>query len=321
MRATPRHPRGFTMVELLVSVTILVMLGASIAAIMVAQVRSATTTQGQTMVQSDVNLALSMIRADLSHAGFGNASGDTAAITTAPAGTDPDNLALMGSNVGAGAGRWTVTEQSNSMGNLTELIVRLWTAGADTMNNIRIGDSVKIMSGLKQFVGATRVLNVDATVPNPATQRRLTLRAASPAGTGSLVTQVNEDLGPGGGRVVYTLNTATRRLMRNGLAFLDNVEEFQVRYFWDRNGDGTIDSIAGETDDVMLVNVSPSQWNTRPILIGVSFVTASPVLENKVVDFRPNYAIWNRVTAINPPNNQRYRNFYSLYARPRNIGG
>lgn len=313
--------RGMTLIEMMVSMTVLTILGSAIAAIMVAQVRSAASVQGQSMVQSDVNLALSMIRADLSHAGFGNASSEGAAGSTAPGGTNADNLTLVGSNVGAGSGRWTVCQQSNTNGTLTELNVRHWM-GADSINNLRNGDSIKILSGLKQYVGATRV-NGAPTVIDSLTDQ-LTLRTGMPVGTGSLITEVNEQIagaGAAGGTVTYTLNTATRQLLRNGIAFLDNVEEFQVRYFWDRNNDGTIDSLGGETDDVMQVNVNPAQWNTRPIMIGLSFVTVSPTVENKVVDFRPDYTIWDRTLNIAAPNNRRYRNFYSLYARPRNIGG
>lgn len=312
--------RGFTLIELLVAMTVLTILGTAIAAIMVAQIQSAASIQGQTLVQSDVNLALSMMRADLSHSGYGNATSDTAALSTAPAVGAADNLTLVGSNIGAGAGRWTVSEQSNATGIQTELLVRKWMYN-DTLNNIEPGDSVKILSGLKQFIGATRVMNSVDVDSNTAL---LTLRAATPAGTGSLITQVNENIigaGAAGGRVTYTLNRATRQLLRNGLSFMDNVEEFQVRYFWDRNGDGTIDSLGGETDDAMLVNVSPSQWNFRPILIGVSFVTVSPTQENKTVDFRASYTIWNATFNIAAPLNRRFRNQYSLYARPRNIGG
>jgi type II secretory pathway component PulJ len=309
-----------TLIEMMVSMTVLTILGAAIAAIMVVQVRNAASVQGQSMVQSDVNLALSMIRADLSHAGFGNASSEPAAGSAAPSGSDADNLTLAGSNVGAGSGRWTVCQQTNTNGTLTELNVRHWQ-GKDSINNLRNGDSIKILSGLKQYVGATRVNGAPTVIDSMTDQ--LTLRTGMPVGTGSLITEVNEQIagaGAAGGTVTYTLNAATRQLLRNGIAFLDNVEEFQVRYFWDRNNDGTIDMV-GETDDVMQVEVNPARWNTRPILIGLTFVTVSPTVENKVVDFRPSYTIWDRTLNIAAPNNRRYRNQYNLFARPRNIGG
>ncbi|MRR09007.1 type II secretion system protein [bacterium] len=313
--------RGMTLIEMMVSMTVLTILGAAIAAIMVAQVRSAASVQGQSMVQSDVNLALSMIRADLSHAGFGNASSEGAAGSAAPAGSDADNLTLAGSNVGAGSGRWTVCQQSNTGGTLTELNVYHWM-GADSINNLRNGDSIKVISGLKQYVGATRVIGNPVVIDSVTDQ--ITLRTGMPVGTGALLTEVNEQIGGVGGAAgtgTHTLHAAPRQLLRNGIAFLDNVEEFQVRYFWDRNNDGTIDSLGGETDDAMQVEVNPARWNTRPIMIGLSFVTVSPTVENKVVDFRPSYTTWNRTINIAAPNNRRYRNFYSLYARPRNIGG
>ncbi|MCU0607489.1 MAG: hypothetical protein MUF78_08770 [Candidatus Edwardsbacteria bacterium] len=223
--------------------------------------------------------------------------------------------------MGAGSGRWTVCQQSNTGGTLTELNVRHWQ-GPDSINNLRNGDSVKIISGLKQYVGATRVIGNPVVVN--ATTDQLTLSTGLPVGTGALLTEVNElvaGAGAAGGAVIYTLNPATRQLLRNGIAFLDNVEEFQVRYFWDQDNDGTIDSLGGETDDVMQVEVNPARWNTRPILIGLSLVTVSPTVENMVVDTRPSYTTWNRTINIAAPNNRRYRNFYSLYARPRNIGG
>jgi prepilin-type N-terminal cleavage/methylation domain-containing protein len=312
MRPTPaKQPRGFTLIELMVSMVVLTILGAAIAAIMVAQLKSATSIQGQSMVQSDVNLALSMIRADLNQAGYGNATGDSAAAASgAGAG---DNLTLLGANVGGGEGRWTIVDSGNtSSASHSTLRVRHWT-GSYAAYNIVTNDSVKIITGVKELIGKTKVTGISS--PDSVLDE-LTISPDQTVGTGAVVCQFSP-----GARVAYTLDAANRRLLRNGAVFLDNVENFQVRYFWDRNGDGTIDSLGGETDDVMNVFVNPATWNNRPMLVGISFVTSSPAQENKVVDPRANYTVWNNTFTITPPQNRRYRNFYSLYVRPRNIGG
>ncbi len=307
--STIRHERrGMTLIEMLVSMIVLTILGSAITAVMVNQLHSAASVQSQTMVQSDVNLALSMMRADISQSGYGNATDEMADSSGAPTGAD--NLTMAGSNLGAGAGRWTTVDETNSA-DPTHLTVHLWS-GADTVYNIKDTDSIKVLSGLKQLIGCARISSHSGAV--------LALNKSLGAAKGSLVTQVNESSG-GAGQVQYTLNTATRQLLRNGIAFLDNVEDFQVRYFWDKNADGTIDSTNGDTTDVMTVNVDPAQWNTRPILIGIAIVTVSPTQERAPVDGRTSYTIWAHTTFLSAAQQRHYRNFYSLYVRPRDIGG
>ncbi|HTY07964.1 MAG TPA: prepilin-type N-terminal cleavage/methylation domain-containing protein [Candidatus Edwardsbacteria bacterium] len=305
-----RRHHGFTLIEMMVAMLVLTVLGASMAAVMVSQMRSATSIQSMTMVQSDVNLALSMMRADIAQAGYGNATADTATFSQAAA-SGADSLVMAGTNLGAGAGRWTTVTATNSA-SPTTLNVYLWS-GADTVYNIQNGDSIKILSGVKQLIGCARVSSGGKTAT-------LTLNKSVGTAKGSLVTQVNEAIGTAG-KVIYSLNTATRQLLRNGQPFLDNVEDFQVRYFWDKDGNGTIDSTAGEFDDALSVVVNPATWNYRPILVGVAVVTVSPTQEAAIVDGRTSYTIWTHTTNLSTAQQRHYRNFYSLYIRPRDIGG
>jgi prepilin-type N-terminal cleavage/methylation domain-containing protein len=302
-----RGTRGMTLVEMLIAMVVLTVLGSAIAAVMVNQVKSSASVQSMAMVQSDVNLAISLIRSDIMQTGYGSATDEMAAQTAGGG-----DLTMIGSNLGGGAGRWTITAEANGLTPNT-MMVRRWT-GSDANYNIVTGDSIKVISGVKQLIGygkVSSITNIDST------HDQLTLAGSGVgAGKGSVVSQFAI-----GGQVVYTRDAATNRLLRNGQAFLDNVESFRVRYFWDKNGDGTIDSTGGETDDALVVNVSPSQWNSRPLLIGVAIVTVSPTQERVTVDGRANYTVWGNTTTISGTMGRRYRNFYSVYVQPRNIGG
>lgn len=312
--------KGMTMVELLVAVTVLGLLSGAIAAVMVAQIRSSASQQSQSAVHSDVNLALTMMRWDMAHVGFAQpARENTVIASVAPAGQG-DNITLAGAITGADHNRWTVVMDTTQL-NPDQVLVRRWT-GNDEERNIRENDTIFAISALKQRIATTWIKSIDETnVPVPDSQLLLTLNDTVSMLAGSVIYQT----GTFGalavaGTAAYTLDAANRRLLRNGQPLLDNVEQFQVRYFFDQDGDGVIDTTA-EFQDVFGAQVDPVHWNFTPLLIGVTIVTSPPAFESRQVDFRNTVDIWDSSYPLDPMMQRRYRNVHTMLVRPRNIGG
>lgn len=312
--------KGMTLVEMLVAITVLGLLSGAIAAVMVAQIRSSMSQTSQATVQSDVNVALNMMRWDMAHVGFAQpAKEDPVIVSTAPAGLG-DNITLAGSVTGAEHNRWTIVLDSAGVA-ANQILVRRWT-GPDTVRNIKVNDEIFAISSLKQRIATTTVTTVDDDdVPVPDSQSLLTLADDVGMLPGSVIYQTGAFGSVAvAGTAVYTLDPANRRLIRNGLPLLDHVEQFQVRYFFDQNSDGVIDTTA-EFQDVFTAQVDPVRWNFTPILIGVTLVTSPPAMETRQVDFRNTVDIWGSSYPLDPMMQRRYRNIHTMLVRPRNIGG
>ncbi|GEM_PF-2916300 len=313
---------GMTIVEMLVAITVLGLLSGAIAAVMIAQIRSSVSQQNQAALQSDVNLAMTMMRWDMAQVGLGQPSFENTVIqSTAPAGQG-DNITLMGAISGSDAGRWSVVMDSSNM-QPTEVLVRMWS-GNDSVHNLRANDTINAISPLKQFIGTDMIIeSIDyANVPVPGQQMLLTLDTV--AGTsmlaGSMISQAGTFGAGAAATASYTLDAANRRLLRNGLPLLENVEQFQVRYFIDMDDDEVIDTTA-EFSDVFSTTVNPATWNFTPMMIGVTLVTSTPVTEGKQVDFHNTIDIWGSSYPLDQNMQRRYRNVHTMLVRPRNIGG
>lgn len=314
---------GMTMVEMLVAITVLGFLSGAIAAVMIAQIKSSVSQQGQATVQSEVNLAMTVMRWDMAQTGLGQAAYENSVIQTASPAGQADSILLMGAVAGSSAdeGRWTVVLDSANT-KPEELLVRRWT-GNDSIRNLKVNDTVTAISPLKQAIGTVIVKMINYNnVPDPGKQMLLTLDTASDRTmlAGSMLSQRTAVGGAQASQAVYSLNAANGQLLRNGLPLLENVEQYQVRIFSDQNGDDVIDTTAEFADDFRTV-VDPKVWNTTPMMIGVTIVTSPPVTESKRVDFRNTVDIWNSSYPLTPMMQRRYRNVHTMLIRPRNIGG
>jgi prepilin-type N-terminal cleavage/methylation domain-containing protein len=324
MKPFDRSQAGFTLAEMLVAITVLGLLSGAIAAVMVAQLRSASSQQGMATVQSDVNLAMTIIRWDLAQAGLGRPSYvDTVIQSTAPVGLG-DNIRVVGTTTASTqADRWSVVlPGGGTLLGANEVMARRWT-GAEAERNFRVGDSVLAISSLKQMLGKTKITNIiiDSSAGH---ENEMILRFSNNIGMlpGSVLFSIGTQGGQAGlGEVAnYTYNPATRTLLRNGLPLLENVEQFQVRYFMDQNNDRILDSTS-EFQDVFFTTVDPARWNFTPFLIGVTLVTSTPFQESRVVDNRATVDIWDSSYPLNPMMQRRYRNIHTMLVRPRNVGG
>lgn len=319
-----KYQSGFTLVELLMAITVLGLLSGGIAAVMVAQLKSATSQQGLATVQSDVNLAMTIMRWDMAQAGLGRASYlDTVIVSTAPAGQG-DNMTLIGTNTAATeTDRWSqAIPGSGAMLGSNQVMVYRWT-GSEADRNLKVGDSVYVLSSLKQFIGRAKInsIYVDSSAGH---EHEMILTLGSDLGilAGSILFSVGTQGGQTGlGEAArYTYDPATRTLLRNGLPLLENVEQFQVRYFFDQNNDRVLDTTA-EFSDAFFTTVDPARWNFAPFLIGVTLVTSPPFNESRAVDLRATIDIWDSSYPLTPIMQRHYRNIHTMLVRPRNIGG
>jgi hypothetical protein len=265
-------------------------------------------------------MALTMMRWDMAHVGFAQPAKEGLVIESAAPAGQGDNMTLAGAIAGAEHNRWTVVLDDPLL-QPNQVLVRRWL-GVDSVRNIRQDDTVFAISALKQRIATTRVISITSTgAPVPDSQYIMTMEDTVSMLPGSVIYQTGTFGGVAtAGTAVYSLDAANRQLLRNGMPLLDNVEQFQVRYFFDQDEDGVIDTTA-EFQDVFGAQVDPVRWNFTPMLIGITIVTAPPALEQKQVDYRNTIDIWDSSYPLDPMMQRRYRNIHTMLVRPRNIGG
>lgn len=327
---------GMSLTELLVAITVLGILSGAIAAVMISQIKTSITQQNLATSQSDVGVALNIMQWDMMHAGLGCTSTDIPIPTFGMPGTPRtvgviivdgavDSLSLVGAEASTQSQRWTIKLKdptANTDVPSYTFKARYWAD--DTMKNPQINDLVVITTLMKSYKGQDSIIGVDSTRPSDST-RYYKLASTSPYkavqwNDGDIITSVSRQTGTGSsGMARYTYLPATQQLLRNGVPFLENVECFQVTNFWDTDFDGIIDTVNERYDQNLQANIS-LQWTQRPLVVGMGMMIASATAEPKIVDNRANITLWNNTYALTPNMKRRYRNLYTIYSRPRNIG-
>ena len=320
----PRNQRGMTLIELLIAMTILAILSAAITGVLISQIRTSTSIQGQAIVTSDVNIALTMMQNDLAHAGLGMSipntgigNPDSFGVRTVGTANGTDQVTTWGTNTGSGTGRWNLVLSYSEGNEVDSLVCRRWT-GSDSLRNCKVNDTLHMIDGAKNFVGINSIKSITSQSGDTIIFK---LNRAMLIPKGAVMTQVNTTTSGTVivGQVTYSMDAANRQLLRNGIPFLSNVEGMMVRWMWDNDGNGTIDSVS-EASSASLTAVIDPQYTRRPLVIGVTLITSSPTVSPAVVDSRAGVSVWGGTVPLTAQMQRRYRNTYTIYVRPRNIG-
>jgi len=231
------HTRGMTMVELLVSLVILmVVLGAVYSILNLQQSKSAQVTRA-TLLQTDAQVAFTLVKWDLLLAGLGYPFARQDAIQLSNSG---GNITLRATGLGfeMNGAQWSYL-LDNASGNTIE--VRAWD---DSTENFSIGDTVMIMSEVRDLLYDDRIVTsidtftyFDPIWGQPTGGNRLQLSDFVTARAGLMVLKRNADIYNTG----LTYSLAGDTLLRGNEALLTGVEAIQFRYGIDTDGDDIID--------------------------------------------------------------------------------
>ena len=250
-RQALRSDQGFTLIELMVSVMIFAIVSAGAFAVLSASQQSAVMNDQTVQIQRNVRLAMDLIARDLRMTGYGNpAAGSLPGCTNHLNATDnaigadsgPDSIAVM--TVDQQIGTLTSAVSSGTIITVSNLIAGV--AASDVLS--LEGVFTASVSGTPNY--ATGQVTLSKSIQN----------ASFPAGTPVLrlicatysVTGADGTVG-GTGTVFapFQLLRNTTATASNAVPIVDSIEDLQLAYGIDTDGNGVIDDQIGGTANVV----------------------------------------------------------------------
>lgn len=240
-RASMRCERGFSLIELMIAMAMFSVVSLAGFTVLSSGQKSSVMNDEVVKIQQSVRLALELISRDIRMAGYGNpatpssvpytGNGCTSTINPTNSSTGPDSIAII--TMDRVIGR---LQQNAPLGTATSTS----TIVLDSVTGLSTNDFVTL-DGL--FTAAVTAINTGAktltlgtTIQTPQTFN------GDAVGTGTQVVRLT--------CVKYTVNTTTNQLMRQddstgAVAVVDGIEDLQLAYGVDADGDGRIDDKSG----------------------------------------------------------------------------
>ena len=243
--------RGFTLIELMISLSIFAVVSAAAFSVLIASQKTATMTDQTVQIQRNVRLAMDLIARDLRMAAYGNPAAGTAGCAQQLTATD----SAVGADVGPDSIQMVTVDQQ--VGTLAA--VASVPAGTTTMD-------ITVNNLLAGVLAANDVITLEGTVLASTSLPAGNILALSsvqstgsstfPIGTGVFrlacvtyqVTGADGRVG-GAGAVFtpYTLLRNTTGVAGSAVPIVDGIEDLQLAYGIDADSNGTIDDQAGGT--------------------------------------------------------------------------
>lgn len=332
-----RRQDGFTLLELLIAVTVLVIVTSQLFMVFSSQKRTFHANQRVLDVQEDARLVLDLIAFDARQAGFmvpravgvssedgGNAAADRFCIS------DPSYFAepVVG----------TPTVLDSRSEHFTTTAITSYSTSQITVATADVDGSAAFDgSGPDDFGGTTRGIII-----SDGRQSLCALIQADSDGDPTTI-QIDRDPDWGAGglnfdgnpavraapAVIYELNPATNTLTRNGMTLANSVEDFQVEYWVDnRTRNGAIDGAPSDANTEFPIhdlNADPG-WamdTSRVRRVRVSVITRTDMREvnpdgtEKITGMSGRPALANRNAAAAPDGFQRRR--FVATVMPKNL--
>ncbi|UCF71277.1 MAG: PilW family protein [candidate division WOR-3 bacterium] len=302
---------GMTLVELMISLVILmVVLGAVYSVLNLQQTKSVQVTR-TTILQTDAQVAFTLIKWDLLLAGLGYPYELQDALQLSNAGGD---ITLKGVGLGFEMNRTQWSYLLDDVAGST-LPVRRWT---DSLANFRVGDTIIIMNETRRPVHQDLIITgidtftfYDPVWNNAIDGLRLYIGPTIAARAGLMVFRRNSATYNNG--LTYTLSNDT--LMRGGEALLTNVEAIQFRYGIDTDNDGIIDNWNNANNPLFNPNYG-NKWAVRfTVVIASDLITGYEEVEDTIlIEHDPEYPL-----ALDPYAKRRKRAILSSIIYPQNL--
>ncbi|MGB9720266.1 MAG: PilW family protein [bacterium] len=232
---------GMTLIELMVSLVILMIVLGAIYSILTMQQTKAINVQTTSVLQTDAQAALTILRWDLFMAGYGMGQNDEVFYPQNYNNTrDSLGIRSMAFSFEASHANWSPVLEIAMNSDRIKVYRH-----EDAASNYSIGDRIGIISNKKSLLDTGLVIQqIDTTTyaAGEDTIPALELHLSRPTNTGqgSVCIAYNDDCYFNG--ISYYINNQ-HQLMRGDEVFLENVEDIQFRYGIDENDNGIIDSM------------------------------------------------------------------------------
>lgn len=232
--------RGMSLIEVLISVLLITMMLGVTYTILNLQRARAITVQKTSVLQTDAQVALTLLKADLGAVGLAFPKEDTAVVSLNDSGPNKeDAIRLRAAGLGFESARtkWSWLLEAAD-GNI--IMLRGWP---DTAFNFVIGDTVVCLDANRYIMSPGEIVLNDVqpdTFSGPygsVQAQRLTLNTTLKATNGLvIIRKFGEIYSPG-----LRIGVANNKLIRGPDTLLDNVEDLQFAYGIDDDGDGVIE--------------------------------------------------------------------------------
>jgi len=262
--------KGMTLVEVLVSLVILAFVLGAIYTILNLQTARSVQVQETTILQTDAQVALSLLKWDLATAGLAYPKIDNAVQSSNGGAGSTDAITLRGVGLGFESGQckwsWLMEGATNS-----NVVLTRGFKDEDTVLHFSVGDTVVFIDRLREIIDPPGAVVVQATAVdsfidhfgNVFSAQRLTLSSPVNASVGRVVIGfVPPIYDPG-----MTLSITNWQLMRGNDVMLDNVEDLQFAYGIDNDNDNIIDTW---TDDIPQFATQGRKWAIRYTMVVTS---------------------------------------------------
>ena len=302
--------KGFTLIELIVAMAIFSIFALALVFVFTGQIQQAARQRSISKAQMDFQSAVSLMKWDVLMAGYGLSNAQDPLT-----GTDgnPDNLTIrtVDPPVG-GSGKWTfiLTANTGGGGNNT-LLVKRWN---DPRKDIAVGDRITAISDTKEPlsgfpVTVTAVQNASFQAPDTTVSALLlTLSSNVSVGMGNFVFVLPSN--PADMNVQYTLSG--NQLLRNNVPVIDNVEDFEIAYWYDQNSNYQVD--AGELVNDISGLSSAAKENVRLVRLNLVVMGARDLKyrypDNQITLENHTYAVTDSM---------RRRRIYTFLVKTRNL--
>lgn len=308
--------RGMTLVEMLVSLTIMMIILGAIYSVLNIQQTKSLNVQETSVLQTDAQVALTLLRWDLFMAGYGIAR-NTPSIASTNNANAADQITLRGVGLGFETDYtdWAPVIERVSASN--EILIYRFN---DSTPAFKVGDTIIIVDQEKRLLDSNCVISqIDSIVHSVAEFTlngfKLTIDRPISIDKGSLAFRPDRNTYENG--IDYTLVSNT--LMRGNQVFLENVEDIQFAYGVDLNDDGTFQDAEWFNELSSIPGYSPRMLYEHRTAIRSAFVMLS---ERMLRDY--NYpadacTLEDHIYAISGLDKKYKRNFVSAITWPRNI--
>ena len=242
-RASRQCERGFSLIELMIAMAMFAVVSLAGFTVLGSGQKSSVMNDEVVKIQQSVRLALELISRDIRMAGYGNpatpssvpytGNGCTSTVNPTNSSTGPDSIAIV--TMDRVIGR---LQQNAPLGTATSTS----TIVLDSVTGLSTNDIVTLDGLFTATVTAintgSKTLTLGTAIQTPQTFNGDT------AGTGTQVVRLT--------CAKYTVNTTTNQLMRQddstgAVAVVDGIEDLQLAYGVDADGDGRIDDQSGSS--------------------------------------------------------------------------
>ncbi len=302
---------GMTLVELMISLVILMIVLGAVYSILNLQQTKSIQVSRTTVLQTDAQVAFTLVKWDLLMAGLGYPYEDQDAILLTNQGADV-TLKAVGLGFEMNRTQWSylLDEVDGSV-----LLVRRWD---DSLANFGVGDTIIVMNEVRRpihenliIAGVDTLTYYDPVWNNPIAALRVAITSSISARGGLLVFRRNADTYYTG--LTYTVSGDT--LMRGNEALLTNVEAIRFRYGIDLDGDGIVESWGPDNNPPFNPNYG-TRWAVRFTMVVSSDLIPGYEAPNDTVTIEDDPPYWYTLEGVEK---RRRRAILSSIVHPQNL--